>query len=44
MCVFKDENDVDNSGVRFNIFLCECKNGYIGIFCEVDLDVCEENF
>lgn len=43
-CVPKDENDADNSGARFNILSCECKNGYTGTFCEADLDACEENF
>lgn len=43
-CVSLDENDVDNSGERFNILPCVCQNGYTGTFCEADLDACEENF
>ncbi|XP_068712588.1 uncharacterized protein [Montipora foliosa] len=43
-CVPVDENDADSSGQRFNILACVCQNGYTGIFCEADLDACEENF
>lgn len=46
-CATKDENDLSNNAnstvKKFQLLPCVCRNGYTGIFCEEDLDACEEN-
>lgn len=43
LCVEPEEGDTANSDIKFIYMGCACQGGYMGRFCDSEIDACEFN-